>query len=223
MSNEPMSDWAGTLVVMRHGQSVFNAQDRYTGHEDAPLSPRGEQEARRAGVLLASSGLGRFDHAFSSRLQRARRTLELAMEAGGVVAGHAVQAARLNERHYGDLQGMTVDEATDRWGEEAVRSYQRDMDSVPPGVDGESLRMMADRVGAWFHEVAYAKLVAGESVLLAAHGGTLRMLMVRLGLVGEQEAFRFPTAVPAVVCKEGPRFMGDRASLAASMMTSGRT
>ena len=189
----------GTLVVMRHGLSEYNAQGRYAGQFDTPLTVEGEAEARAAGVAMAEAGL-RFDVAISSELSRAARTLDLAVDA--MVAPESrtpeiVRTALLNERRYGDVQHLTREQAESRFGREAAESWLSELDARPPG-DAESLRVLLDRTRSAWREVIRPNLDAGRSALVVSHGGTLRMAMVAAGFWDVTRALgeRFATAVP---------------------------
>lgn len=187
------------LVLVRHGESEWNKLNLFTGWKDPDLTEKGVTEARDAGRQLKEQGF-HFDIAFTSVLKRAQRTLQLILaelgDPGFIV--HKDQA--LNERDYGDLAGLNKDEARVRWGEEQVHIWRRSFDVPPPG--GESLKDTAARVLPYFERVIVPELRAGKSVLVAAHGNSLRALIMQLeGLTGEQIVTReLATGVPIIYC-----------------------
>jgi 2,3-bisphosphoglycerate-dependent phosphoglycerate mutase len=153
------------LILLRHGQSQWNLENRFTGWVDVPLSPKGEDEARRAGATLR----GRQIHqVFTSVLKRAIDTTDLALDAAGI---HDVPTERdpaLNERMYGDLQGLNKAEAAKKWGDEQIKIWRRSYDVPPPG--GESLADTAARVLPYWENRILPALKAGKNVLVGAHG-----------------------------------------------------
>jgi 2,3-bisphosphoglycerate-dependent phosphoglycerate mutase len=185
------------LVLVRHGESEWNKLNLFTGWKDPGLSEKGIAEARAAGRLLKAEGYT-FDVAFTSALKRARDTLTLMLEVLGQpgLVVHKDQA--LNERDYGDLSGLDKDEARMRWGERQVHIWRRSYDIAPPG--GESLKDTADRVLPYYQANIWPEVKAGRNVLVAAHGNSLRALIMRLeGLTGEEIVAReFATGVPIV-------------------------
>src|SRR5881396_557417 len=157
----------GYLVLLRHGESQWNLENRFTGWVDVPLSPKGEEEARQAGEKLKAAGI-RFDLAFTSVLQRAIRTLEITLGILGQNDIPVEQDQALNERHYGDLQGLNKAETAQRFGDEQVHLWRRSYDIAPPG--GESLKDTAARTLPYFANRIAPLLQAKHSVLIAAHG-----------------------------------------------------
>jgi len=207
-----------TLVLLRHGQSVWNANPTFTGWCDAPLTARGVSEAKASGLLLRDRGLAPFDRAFTSTLQRAVRTCELALggASGGSAAVTSIERAwELNERHYGLLQGRRKDDPllAEKYGAEKIRSWRRDFDSAPPALFAghehympppapltESLRQCQERVLSYWHSSILPALAPGQIVFVAAHSNTLRALIVHLdGVPVELVPFvRVPNGVPCV-------------------------
>ncbi len=133
----------GLLILCRHGQSIGNLENIFTGWRDLPLTERGEEEARRAGRMLRAERLG-VRHAFTSALIRARESCELMLEASGIDGVITAASVALNERDYGDLTGMNKDQARTQWGDEQVHRWRRSYDEAPP--HGESLRDTGARV-----------------------------------------------------------------------------
>ena len=167
---------ARTLVLLRHGQSEWNLQNLFTGWKDPGLTERGYQEARAAGAALKRLGL-RFDCAFVSDLGRALETLKTTQEILGQNLTPIVNKA-LRERDYGDLSGLNKDEAREKWGDEQVRIWRRSYDTPPPG--GESLRDTVARTLPYYCQAILPCVLRGESVLVAAHGNSLRALVMVL-------------------------------------------
>src|SRR6185436_981366 len=163
------------LILLRHGQSQWNLENRFTGWVDVPLSPRGEAEARAAGEKLRGR---RIDEMFTSVLKRAIDTATLALEAGGIGPLPTVRDAALNERMYGDLQGLDKAEAARRFGADQVKLWRRSYDVQPPG--GESLADTAARVIPFWRDRILPELRAGKNVLVVAHGNSLRALVMHL-------------------------------------------
>jgi 2,3-bisphosphoglycerate-dependent phosphoglycerate mutase len=165
------------LVLVRHGQSEWNLKNLFTGWRDVDLSEQGVAEARSAGRKLKAEGLT-FDRAFTSALKRAQRTLDLMLEEMGVTALPILRDQALNERDYGDLVGLNKDDARKRWGEEQVHIWRRSYDVAPPG--GESLRDTAARVLPYYLTEILPRVLRGERLLVAAHGNSLRALIMVL-------------------------------------------
>ena len=175
---------AHTLVLVRHGQSEWNKKNLFTGWRDVELTEQGRTEAREAGELMKAAGL-EFDMAFTSALKRAQETNRLALEALGQSGIPVVENEALNERDYGDLAGLNKDDAREKWGEEQVHIWRRSFDVPPPG--GESLKMTAERVLPYFEAEILPKVLGGKRVLVAAHGNSLRALVMRLDKLGPDE------------------------------------
>ncbi len=181
------------LVLLRHGQSEWNLKNLFTGWRDPGLSPRGTAEAAAAGVALKKAGL-RFERAFSSDLSRALETLRTARAALGQDDLEPVVAAALRERDYGDLSGLNKDEARAKWGEEQVHVWRRSYDTPPPG--GESLRDTVARTLPYYNQAILPAVLRGERVLVAAHGNSLRALVMVLDGLD-------PTTIPSVEIATG--------------------
>ena len=184
-----------TLVLVRHGQSQWNLENRFTGWVDVPLSEQGEQEAARAGGLLAHY---HFDIAFTSALQRAQNTLRIMLEEMGCGDLPIIANEALNERMYGMLQGLNKAETAERYGDDQVLIWRRSYDVAPP--EGESLKDTASRVIPYVKQEIFPLLRAGKNVLVAAHGNSLRALVMELEGMSPAEILQFeiPTAVPRV-------------------------
>ncbi len=172
------------LVLVRHGESEWNKLNLFTGWKDPDLTEKGIEEAKRAGKLLKQAG-HRFDIAYTSDLLRAQHTLRLMLAELGQSDLETIRDQRLNERDYGDLSGLNKDDARKRWGEEQVLIWRRSYDVPPPG--GESLKDTAVRVLPYYEAEIWPKLKSGKTVIVAAHGNSLRALIMKLeGLSGEE-------------------------------------
>jgi 2,3-bisphosphoglycerate-dependent phosphoglycerate mutase len=165
------------LVLVRHGQSEWNLKNLFTGWKDPGLTELGIQQARTAGIRLRDRGI-RFDIAFTSALSRAQETCRLILEEVGQPNLNIVENQALNERDYGDLSGLNKDEARARWGAEQVHLWRRSYAVQPPG--GESLRDTVARVLPYYVQAILPHVLRGERVLLAAHGNSLRALVMVL-------------------------------------------
>jgi 2,3-bisphosphoglycerate-dependent phosphoglycerate mutase len=165
------------LVLVRHGESEWNKQNLFTGWRDVDLTERGIEEARAAGRKLKAQGL-RFDVAFTSALKRAQRTLDVMLGELGQADIPVIKDQALNERDYGDLVGLNKDDARKRWGEQQVHIWRRSYDVAPPG--GESLKDTAARVLPYYIAEILPRVLRGERVLVAAHGNSLRALIMVL-------------------------------------------
>ena len=233
------------LVLLRHGESNWNLENRFTGWTDVDLSPKGENEAREAGRLLRAEGFA-FDVAFTSVLKRAIRTLNFALDELDQAWIPVEKAWRLNERHYGDLQGLNKEETAKKYGEAQVKIWRRSFATPPPPLDpsdersahkdprylslpreevpkGESLKdTIARMMPAWETQIAPA-VRAGRKVLVAAHGNSLRALVMHLDRMSEEAILEFniPTGAPLVYDLDSdlkPRdrkYLGDASAIAA--------
>lgn len=181
------------LILLRHGQSQWNLENRFTGWVDVPLSPRGEAEARAAGEKLRGHTLHKL---YTSTLQRAIDTARLALETAGIGPLPTERDAALNERMYGDLQGLDKGEAARQFGADQVHRWRRSYDERPPG--GESLADTAARVLPYWTAHLLPDLQAGKNLLVAAHGNSLRALVMHLdGLTRDQVLqLEIPTGQP---------------------------
>lgn len=189
-----------TLVLLRHGQSDWNLQNRFTGFKDIDLTDEGRAEAADAGKKIKDAGI-RFDQVFTSTLKRANNTARLALENAGQAELIKTMIAHddLRERDYGDLTGLDKDETRKKYGEEQVHIWRRSYDVRPPG--GECLQdVVENRVRPYFEAKIKPLLLARRNVLVVAHGNSLRALLIILGAetpesINEAE---FPTGVPLV-------------------------
>ncbi len=181
------------LILLRHGQSQWNLENRFTGWVDVPLSQKGEEEARAAGVKLRGR---RIDRVWTSVLKRAIDTADLALATAGITGLPVERDAALNERMYGDLQGLNKAEAAKKWGDAQIKLWRRSYDVQPPG--GESLADTAARVIPYWETHILPAIRAGQNVIVAAHGNSLRALVMHLdGLTREQVLeLEIPTGVP---------------------------
>lgn len=220
-TTQPASE-VGTLVVLRHGQSTWNALNLFTGWHDVPLSEQGEAEADAAGRTLRDAGL-RFDVVFTSLLTRAMDTNRRALAQLGQTDVPVITDWRLNERHYGALQGLDKKETTQRHGAEQTKLWRRSFDVPPPPVDRSSpehpandpryahidtallpatecLKDVVARVVPMWRTVVVPHLLAGENVLVVAHGNSLRALAMHLETLSETQIadLNIPTGVPRV-------------------------
>jgi 2,3-bisphosphoglycerate-dependent phosphoglycerate mutase len=165
------------LVLVRHGESEWNRLNLFTGWRDPDLTDKGVAEAQRAGRLLKAEGV-RFDIAFTSVLKRAQRTLNLILGELGQDDLETIRDQALNERDYGDLSGLNKDEARKKWGEDQVLIWRRSFDVPPPG--GESLKDTAARTLPYYDRVIWPQVKAGRNVIVAAHGNSLRSMIMQL-------------------------------------------
>ncbi|WP_317897334.1 2,3-bisphosphoglycerate-dependent phosphoglycerate mutase [Aurantibacillus circumpalustris] len=163
------------LIIFRHGQSTWNLENKFTGWVDVELSPKGIEEAKNAGMKLKGY---HFDYAYASDLKRAQNTLTLALETAGHPPITPIYDKALNERMYGDLQGLDKQETAKKYGDEQVKIWRRSYDVPPP--NGESLKDTAARVIPYFENEIIPKLKAGKNVVIAAHGNSLRALIMYL-------------------------------------------
>ncbi len=210
------------LVLLRHGESLWNQENRFTGWTDVDLAPKGEEEAREAGRLFKKEGY-RFDLAYTSVLKRANRTLNLALEEMDQLWIPVTKDWRLNERHYGALQGLNKGETAAKHGEDQVKIWRRSYDVPPPALEAnderhpgkderyaqlpasalpltESLKeTVARAVPYWIGDIA-PQVKAGKRVIIAAHGNSLRALVMYLDSVSENAILELniPTGIPLV-------------------------
>jgi 2,3-bisphosphoglycerate-dependent phosphoglycerate mutase len=188
-----MAEQTGTLVMVRHGQSQWNLENRFTGWVDIALTTEGEAEARRAGELLKGY---HFDHAFTSALSRAQETLRIILETTGQTDVPIERDQALNERHYGDLQGLNKAETAMKFGDEQVHLWRRSYDVQPP--NGESLKDTRARALPYFETHIKPLVLAGQTILVVAHGNSLRGLVMELDHISEKDIpdLNIPTGVP---------------------------
>jgi 2,3-bisphosphoglycerate-dependent phosphoglycerate mutase len=210
----------GTLVILRHGESTWNRLNLFTGWHDVPLNEKGMAEGAAAGQTMADAGL-RFDVAHTSVLTRAVVTNDVALDVMGQVWLPVQRHWRLNERHYGALQGLDKKETTERHGAEQTKLWRRSYDVPPPPVDTDSpehpindtryrllppdvlpstecLKDVVARVLPYWHDVVAPQLLAGQNVLITAHGNSLRALVMHLEDVSTEDIaeFNIPTGAP---------------------------
>jgi 2,3-bisphosphoglycerate-dependent phosphoglycerate mutase len=185
------------LVLVRHGQSEWNLKNLFTGWRDVDLTPVGIDEARAAGRKLKAKGLA-FEVTFTSVLKRAQRSLDLMLEELGQTDLPITRDLALNERDYGDLSGLNKDDARAKWGEEQVHLWRRSYATAPPG--GESLRDTGARVWPYYIHKIQPHVLRGERVLIAAHGNSLRALIMALDGLTPDEVVKLElaTGVPVV-------------------------
>jgi 2,3-bisphosphoglycerate-dependent phosphoglycerate mutase len=188
---------SGTLVLVRHGQSEWNLKNLFTGWRDVGLTEKGSAEAKDAGKRLKALGL-KFDIAYTSALSRAQKTCDIILAELGQAGLKTIKDQALNERDYGDLSGLNKDDARAKWGEEQVHIWRRSYATQPPG--GESLRDTGARVWPYYMHEMQPHVLRGETVLVAAHGNSLRALIMALdGLTGDEIVkLELATGVPIV-------------------------
>ena len=209
---------AGKLILCRHGESEWNLENRFTGWADVDLTPKGEQEAKDAGLTLKNEGLS-FDLAYTSVLKRATRTLWIVLEEMGLTWIPVINAWELNERHYGALQGLDKSQVAGEYGEEQVQIWRRSYDIPPPALDnddkhhprfeerysgisdlptGESLKDTLLRVKPYWQTKIIPELLGNQNVLVVAHGNSLRAMVKMIENISDKEiiAFNIPTGIP---------------------------
>jgi 2,3-bisphosphoglycerate-dependent phosphoglycerate mutase len=233
------------LVLLRHGESDWNLQNRFTGWTDVDLSAKGEKEAHEGGRLLRDEGFV-FDLAYTSVLKRAIRTLNIVLDEMDLAWIPVEKTWRLNERHYGDLQGLNKEETAKKFGDAQVKAWRRSFATPPPALDPKDERsahkdpryksLRADEIPAceslkdtitrmmpcWNDQIA-PSIRAGKRLIVAAHGNSLRALVMHLDGMTETEILEFniPTGVPLVYELDedlrslGRRYLGDAAAVAA--------
>ncbi|MGN6465314.1 MAG: 2,3-bisphosphoglycerate-dependent phosphoglycerate mutase [Rhizobiaceae bacterium] len=186
-----------TLVLVRHGQSEWNLKNLFTGWRDVGLTDKGREEARAAGEKLKARGL-KFDIAFTSALSRAQKTCDIILDVLGQGGLRTIRDQALNERDYGDLSGLNKDDARAKWGEEQVHVWRRSYDVQPPG--GESLRDTGARVWPYYLHEMQPHVLSGKAMLVAAHGNSLRALIMALDGLSPEEIVKLElgTGVPIV-------------------------
>lgn len=232
------------IVLLRHGESSWNMENRFTGWTDVPLSEKGISEATAAGILMRDEGFT-FDLAYTSVLKRAVKTLWLALEQMDLMWIPIVNSWRLNERHYGALQGLNKAETAEKYGDEQVKIWRRSYDVRPPLLeksddrhpsrdkryaslspaelpDGECLADTVARAVPYWEDVIVPELRAGKNIIVAAHGNSLRALVKYLDGISEAEILELniPTGIPLVYELDADmkpishRYLGDPAAIA---------
>ncbi|HPE95985.1 MAG TPA: 2,3-diphosphoglycerate-dependent phosphoglycerate mutase [Bacillota bacterium] len=235
------------LVLLRHGESEWNLENKFTGWTDVDLSPKGVEEAKNAGILMKNDGYS-FDLAYSSVLKRANRTLDLALESMGETDIPVIKTWKLNERHYGALQGLNKSETAIKYGEDQVKVWRRSYDIQPPALEAsdernpalqslyanvdkadlpltESLKDTVARVVPYYKEEILPQIDAGKRIIIAAHGNSLRALIMYLDNMTEEQITKVnvPTGVPLVYefDEEGnvakKYYLGDQSAIEAKM------
>lgn len=241
------------VVLLRHGESIWNKENLFTGWTDVDLSEKGREEAAQAGKVLKEQGYV-FDIAYTSVLKRAIRTCWIAIDQMDLLWVPVVRDWRLNERHYGALQGLNKAETAAKYGEDQVKIWRRSYDVPPPALEEtdprypgkdprysaltkqqlpvtECLKDTVDRVLPFWHDVVAPQIRAGKRVLIAAHGNSLRALVKYLENVSEQEILELniPTGVPRVEELDGNlkavrhSYLGDAAAIAQAVSKAAST
>ena len=203
------------LILLRHGQSQWNLENRFTGWEDVPLTALGIEEAKVAGQLMKKNKV-HIDVIFSSVLQRATKTAELAIQEMNLEQfwsdGQLLMTKdqSLNERDYGDLVGLNKEETANKYGKEQVHIWRRSYDVSPPG--GESLENVVTRVKPYFVNFIEPKISEGQNVLIVAHGNSLRATMIQVGLYKAEEISKIeiPTGSPFVITYESGKVVNSK-------------
>ena len=192
------------LILLRHGQSQWNLENRFTGWKNVPLTEKGEAEAKKAGELIKKHNIS-IDRVVSSDLERANRTAEIAIkkaELNNLLENNKIImtcSEKLNERDYGDLVGLNKQETADKFGKDQVHIWRRSYDTPPP--NGESLKDVVERVSPYFKENIKPLIDKGENILIAAHGNSLRAMMIELGMYKPEEIsnIELPTGSPLCI------------------------
>ena len=192
------------LILLRHGQSQWNLENRFTGWKNVPLTEKGETEAKKAGELIKKHNIN-IDRVFSSVLERANRTAEITInqaQLNNLLDNNKLImtcSEKLNERDYGDLVGLNKQETADKFGKDQVHIWRRSYDTPPP--NGESLKDVVERVSPYFKENIKPLIDKGENILIAAHGNSLRAMMIELGMYKPEEIsnIELPTGSPLCI------------------------
>lgn len=210
------------IVLLRHGESIWNKDNRFTGWYDVDLSPKGIEEAKKGGQTMKKEGFA-FDMAFTSVLKRAIRTLQITLEDMGQAGIPVIKSWKLNERHYGALQGLNKAETAAKYGEDQIKIWRRSYDIPPPALEKtderypgkdplykdlkpnelpltECLKDTVARVIPYWNGTIAPQVKAGKNILIAAHGNSLRALVMHLDMMSEKEILELnlPTAIPLV-------------------------
>ena len=183
------------LILVRHGQSEWNAKNLFTGWKNPGLTDQGVSEAKNAGKLILEQKI-EYDVMYTSMLSRAQKTGDIILGILNHKEIPIIKNEALNERHYGSLAGLNKDDARKKWGEEQVHIWRRSFDIPPP--DGESLKDTADRVLPYFETEIMPKVISGSSILIAAHGNSLRALIMKLDSISSEDIVKLeiPTGAP---------------------------
>ena len=183
------------LILVRHGQSEWNSKNLFTGWKNPGLTELGVKEAKDAGKLIADKGIF-FDLMYTSMLTRAQKTGDLILQEMRHPEITIIKNEALNERNYGSLAGLNKDDARKKWGDDQIHIWRRSFDIPPP--DGESLKDTAERVLPYFKSEIMPKVIEGSSILIAAHGNSLRSLIMELDSISSEEIvnLEIPTGAP---------------------------
>tara|TARA_B100000287_G_C20400272_1_gene689340 strand:+ start:91 stop:720 length:630 start_codon:yes stop_codon:yes gene_type:complete len=192
------------LILLRHGQSQWNLENKFTGWKNVPLTEKGEMEAKKAGKLIKKHKI-QIDHIFSSTLERANKTAEIAINEANLTNLFnnnkliMTRNENLNERDYGDLVGLNKEETANKFGKEQVHIWRRSYDTPPP--NGESLKNVVERVSPYFKKNIKPLLNQNKNILIAAHGNSLRAMMIELGMYRPEEisSIELPTGSPLCI------------------------
>ena len=183
------------LILVRHGQSEWNEKNLFTGWKDPGLTDLGVDEANNAGRLIKETEII-FDEMFTSNLGRAQKTGSIILDVLDQINVAIIKNEALNERNYGSLAGLNKDDARKKWGEEQVHIWRRSFDIPPP--DGESLKNTAERVLPYFESKILPEVIKGKNILIAAHGNSLRALIMQLDNISQEDIVKLeiPTGAP---------------------------
>tara|TARA_B100001758_G_scaffold36602_1_gene27900 strand:+ start:120 stop:749 length:630 start_codon:yes stop_codon:yes gene_type:complete len=200
------------LILLRHGQSQWNLENKFTGWKNVPLTEKGEMEAKKAGELIKKNKI-HIDFIFSSVLERANKTAEIAIKEANLqnlINNNKLIMTKhedLNERDYGDLVGLNKEETANKFGKEQVHIWRRSYDTPPP--NGESLKDVVERVSPYFKKNIKPLLVQNNNILIAAHGNSLRAMMIELGMYKPEEisSIELPTGSPLCINLEGSKLV----------------
>ncbi len=202
------------LVLLRHGQSQWNLENKFTGWKDVPLTEKGINEAKNAGLLIKKNKIS-FDVVFSSVLERANKTAEIALNSAGMNKLfkdgklNYIRNVNLNERDYGDLVGLNKEETAKKYGKEQVHIWRRSYETPPP--NGESLKDVVNRVSPYFSSEIKPLLDSHKNILIAAHGNSLRAIMIMIGLYKHEEIsnIELPTGSPLCLDYKDGKLIND--------------
>ena len=200
------------LILLRHGQSQWNLENKFTGWKNVPLTEKGEIEAKKAGKLIKKNKI-QIDFIFSSILERANKTAEIAIKEANLqnlIDNNKLILTKhedLNERDYGDLVGLNKEETANKFGKEQVHIWRRSYDTPPP--NGESLKDVVERVSPYFNKNIKPLLDQNNNILIAAHGNSLRAMMIELGMYKPEEisSIELPTGSPLCINLEGSQLV----------------
>ena len=200
------------IILIRHGQSQWNLENKFTGWKNVPLTEKGEMEAKKAGELIKKNKI-HIDFIFSSVLERANKTAEIAIKEANLpnlINNNKLIMTKhedLNERDYGDLVGLNKEETANKYGKEQVHIWRRSYDTPPP--NGESLKDVVERVSPYFKKNIKPLLDQNNNILIAAHGNSLRAMMIELGMYKPEEisSIELPTGSPLCINLEGSKLV----------------